>query len=156
MNTQLKITIITFIFILFFAFTIYPIHLVSTIFNIHIIMYSSSIKSVSTESTLPCSYISSKVKSSSPATFLKNLVNNKKPTHQSIKASTSTTPSKHTPITIPTKLTQAQKKAALPFLAQEKPLKSKNSTSSKSKVNIQKMIFFMLCNQHYIYKYFRH
>ncbi|CAO3632700.1 unnamed protein product [Mucor hiemalis] len=111
MINQIQLQIVTVIFILFFTFTFSPISIVSTIFNIHIIMYSSSINSIATESTLPCSYVSHKLEKSN--SFLKKLVLPTKKNKVDI-----ITPSKHIPITIPAKLTKAQKEAALPFLAE--------------------------------------
>ncbi|KAI9363214.1 hypothetical protein BD770DRAFT_381009 [Pilaira anomala] len=121
MNSQTQTQIITIIFILFFALTLTPLNLILHILNIHIIMYSSSFESVSSTSTLPCTYnVNDKT-----STFLKKLVNkstnNKINTISPTKATSKSMP-------IPTKLTQAQKEEALPFLSQEPP-KPKTSTS---------------------------
>lgn len=121
MNSQTQTQIITIIFILFFTLSLTPISLV-----FHILMYTSSIKSSSSETTLPCSYLSTMEKSS---TLLQ-----KAPAVTPSR--TTSTASKHIPITIPAKLTQAQKEAALPFLTQEPP-KPKTSTS---KAKVQKII----------------
>lgn len=122
MNSQTQTQIITIIIILFFALSLTPISLIFHIFNIQLIMYTSSIKSSSSEATLPCSYLSIMDKSS---ILLKKIIT-------ITPSRISSTTSKHIPITIPAKLTQAQKEAALPFLTQ-KPPKPKTSTS-KAKV----------------------
>lgn len=121
MINQFQLQIITVIFILFFTFTLSPISIVSTIFNIHIIMYASSINSVATESTLPCSYITPEKSNS----FFKKLVLPTKKNKVDV-----ITPSKHVPIVIPAKLTKAQKEAALPFLVENN---KSVTTQSKSK-----------------------
>lgn len=125
MNSQTQTQIITIIFILFFILSLTPISLVFYILNIKFIMYTSSIKSSSSETTLPCSY-SSMDKTS---TFLQKV-------STITPSKTFSTASKHIPITIPARLTQAQKEAALPFLTQEPP-KPKTSTS---KAKVQKQI----------------
>lgn len=130
MNSQTQTQIITIIFILFFALTLTPLNLILHILNIHIIMYSSTFESVSSTATLPCTYnVNDKT-----STFLKKLVN--KSTNNKINTVTPIkTTSKSMPI--PTKLTQAQKEEALPFLSQEPP-KPKTSTS-KAKVKKKKV-----------------
>lgn len=73
-----------------------------------------------------------------PCTFINmdktsKLLKKLKPSSSTV-APTKAAPVKHIPITIPAKLTSAQKEAALPFL-NEQPLKSK---SSKAKVKKKK------------------
>lgn len=126
MNSQIQTQLITILFVLFFASTLSPVALVlhiSTIFNIHFLMQSSTSQSTN---QIPCTYINMD-KSSQLLKKLKPSSNTVAP----IKSS-----SKYIPITIPAKLTVAQKEAALPFLNEE-PIKSK---SSKAKVKFHSFV----------------
>lgn len=131
MNSQIQTQLITILFVLFFASTLSPISLVlhiSTIFNIHFLMQSSTSQS---SNKIPCTFINMDKTSQ----LLKKL----KPSSSTV-APTKAAPVKHIPITIPAKLTSAQKEAALPFL-NEQPLKSK---SSKAKVkNNRDSLYFL-------------
>lgn len=98
--------IINIIAILLFIFTLSPTSILLHIFAI--CMYSS-IKTSSSSTTLPCSYIST-------TTVTMDKTNTVKVTPVV----------EHTPIAIPVKLTATQKKAALPFLPTE-PVKSKST-----------------------------
>lgn len=129
MNSQTQTQIITIIFVLFFTLTLTPISLVLHILNIQILMCSSSIKSLPSDSTLPCSYNSTMDKSS---TLLKKLIRKSASKKLNTVSPVKSTPTESKTMPMPIKLTQAQKEAALPFLTQEPP--KPKSTTSKAKV----------------------